>query len=141
MAREKAFQDPGFSETSPYLGTRARNRDVQTPFESSDSGLQKHTVSQQVPQVRWQDSWKKFLQAKVQGLSPADHITLGTHYMNFKRLFQTLDILSAVLVVLVNLVFSHILQAVRLIFVYASLSCDANQGTAFGEADSNIVLI
>lgn len=91
------------------------------------------------PQARWQDSWKIFLQAEVQWLSPADHITLGTH-VNCKRLFQTLDILSAVLVALVNLVFSHILQAVRLIFVYASLSCDANQDAAFGEADSNSLL-
>jgi len=46
MAREEAFQHPGLS---PYLGTQARNRDMQIPFESSDSGLQKHTVSQQVP--------------------------------------------------------------------------------------------
>lgn len=96
------------------------------PFESSDSGLQKRTVSEQVPQVRLRDSWKIFLQAKVQGLSPADHITLGTHYVDFKHLFQTLDILSAVLAALANLVFSYILQAVRLIFVYASLSCDVN---------------
>ena len=92
------------------------------PFESSDSGLQKHTVSQQVPQVRRQGSWKIFLQAKFQGLTPADHITLGTHDVNFECLFQTQDILDAVLVALANLVFGHILEAVRLIFVYAFLS-------------------
>lgn len=113
---------------------------MQMPFESSNSGLQNHTVSQQISPVRWQDTWNIFLQAKVQGRLPADHISLGIHYINFKCLFQTLDMLSALLVASANLVFSHILQAVRLIFVYASQSYDANQGTAFGEADSNILL-
>lgn len=80
------------------------------------------------------------LQARVCRLSPAHHVTLETHCVNFNCVFQTLDILSAVLVALANLVFSHILQAARLIFVYASLSCNANQATAFGEADSNILL-
>lgn len=76
------------------------------------------------------------LQAKVCTLSPAHHI----HCVNFNCVFQTLDILSAVLVALASLAFSHILQAARLIFVYASLSCNANQASAFGEADSNILL-
>lgn len=65
------------------------------------------------------------LQTRVCRLSPAHHVTLETHCVNFNCVFQTLDILSAVLVALANLVFSHILQAARLIFVYASLSCNA----------------
>lgn len=80
------------------------------------------------------------LQAKVCRLSPAYHVTLGTHCVNFNCVFQTLDILRVVLVALANLMFSHILQAARLILVYVSLSCNANQTTAFGEADSNILL-
>lgn len=66
------------------------------------------------------------LQAKFCRLSPAHHVTLGTHCVNFNHVFQTLDsILCAVLVALANLVFSHILQAARLIFVYASLGWNA----------------
>lgn len=63
------------------------------------------------------------LQARVCRLSPAHHVTLET-LCEF-CVFQTLDILTAVLVALANLVFSHILQAARLIFVYASLSRNA----------------
>lgn len=64
------------------------------------------------------------LQAKAYRLSPADHVTLWTRCANSNCVFQTLDILSAVLVALANLVFGHILQAAGLIFVYASLSCN-----------------
>lgn len=135
--REKSFQHWGLSETSPYLGTLVRNWLVQTPFKSSDSRLQKHVVSQQVPQVRWHKCWKILYKPKF---PPTHDVTLETHCVNFNCVFQTVDILSGVLAALANLVFSHILQAARLIFVYASLSCNANQATAFGKADSNILL-
>lgn len=72
------FQDPVLKETSPDPSKKLRRANAfQNPWQRTTE-----TVSQQVPQVRWQDSWQVFLQAKVQGLSPADHMTLGMHYVN-----------------------------------------------------------